>query len=454
MRSLQRRIVLGGVLWAVVSMLIGGFALTSVFDAIADQRFNDTLRERHLQALIALGSSQSPEQIEEILTEPAYARTYSGRYWQVTDASGASYTSPSLFDFELPRETATSGLAEIWEGSGPNGPLRGLRETITLDDGTVWTVSVAASLNRLAGERAAMRRSVAVSFGFVGLLGVAGAVLLTSVLVAPIRKLSRDVVHRWDQGKDLEPSDYPTEVAPLVADINDLIGRNRDILDRGRRQAADLAHALKTPSAALRNELERFGTRVEGTDPMLEALDRIDAQIARSLARIRASNAASGVHLTTDVGTAVSRIERLFRSLPDTRDKEFHVLSDSVNVTMDAQDLEEILGNLLENAFKWCASTVRLSVGRAGEFACLRIEDDGPGIAEAQRQKVLLEGARLDTSVPGTGLGLSIANDLAQAYGGHLDLTVSETLGGLRVDLRIPAIQEAPARTVSQLLRE
>ena len=445
MRSLQRRVVIGGVVWALISMLVGGLALVSLFDRIANQRFNGTLSERHLQVLVALGSSQSPEEVEGILTEPAYARIYSGRYWQISGTDDQVFTSPSLFDMELPLVQPVSDRAEFWEAEGPNGLVRGIRERVVLDDATIWTVSVASNLGGLAAEQAAMRRSVAASFGFVGLLGIAGAALLTSMLLRPIRKLSDDVLHRWDEGKDLEARDYPAEVAPLVADINELIRRNRDIVDRGRRQAADLAHALKTPTAALRNEVATLSHKFEGTEPLFDALDRIDAQIARSLARMRASTAAGRMHVTTDVDAAVTRMERLFRSLPETRDKEFEVASSRHNVAMDAQDLEEILGNLLENAFKWCRSKVRLEVRSDGDVVCMDIEDDGPGIAEVQRHAVLQEGARLDTSVPGTGLGLSITNDLVLAYGGTLTLSIAKPLGGLRVSLRIPAAHTAPS---------
>lgn len=438
MRSLQRRVIVGGIVWAVLATLIGGFALSTVFDQIADRRFNDILRERHVQVVVALGNVQSPDEIETLLTEPAYQRTYSGRYWQISGDDGAILTSPSLFDAELPRAASALRGAMIWEGNGPFGAVRGLQERITLGDGSVWTVSVAESLEALEAERSEMRRSVAVAFGFVGLLGVASAALLTTVLVAPLRRLGNDVRHRWDSGNELSPDAYPTEVAPLVTDINELIARNHDILKRGRRQAADLAHALKTPSAAMRNHLTALDQGAESIAPLVDALDRIDGQIARSLARMRAATAEGAAHFRTDVRRSVERMERLFRSLPEAEGRAFEVASVPATAVIDAQDLEEILGNLLENAFKWCRDTVALSVEKDLSMVRIRIEDDGPGIAEAQRKAVLQEGTRLDTSVPGTGLGLSITNDLANAYGGGFELGRSERLGGLCCLVSIP----------------
>ena len=440
MGSLQRRVIVGGVAWAVIATVIGGFAVTTVFDDIANRRFNEALRDRHTQVIVALGDTQSPDRVEAVLANPSYARVYSGRYWQLVGENGELYTSPSLFDAELPQTEFLTNGPELWEGTGPNGPIRGVGERVVLEDGSVWNVSVAASLNALSAERAQMQRSVAFAFGFVGVLGIAGAALLTTVLVAPLRKLRDDVRHHWDSEKDLLPEDFPTEVAPLVAEINDLIRRNRDILDRGRRQAADLAHALKTPSAAMRNELVAISRKVDGTAPLFEALDRIDAQIVRSLARMRAATAESAIHVRTDVDHSVQRIARLFRSLREASEVNFEVSSHAAIVAVDAQDLEEILGNLLDNAFKWRQRKVRLSVDIKDGMVDILIEDDGPGIAEGQRRNVVMEGARLDTSVPGTGLGLSIAHDLAKAYGGSLDLSRSDRLGGLCARIALPAV--------------
>ncbi|MDD9978294.1 MAG: sensor histidine kinase, partial [Boseongicola sp.] len=308
-------------------------------------------------------------------------------------------------------------------------------------------VAVAENLSALTAERQEMRRSVTFAFGIVGAFGIFAAAFLTTSLLAPLRKLSDDVKRRWESGVDLKSDNYPKEVAPLVNDINGLLVRNRDIIERGRRQAADLAHALKTPAAALRNEIESLDANGTDTALLSGALDRIDAQIQRSLSRMRATTAANGVNLSTDVSNSVERLHRLFSKLPDSSDKSFHLENAQVSVAMDQQDLEELIGNLLENAFKWCASAVSICVQKADGQAKVLVEDDGPGIAPKDRSFALADGARLDTSVPGTGLGLSIANDLAKAYGGSLQLETSEKLGGLKVEVTLPSIGSATAST-------
>ncbi|MFQ6550171.1 ATP-binding protein [Aestuariibius sp. 2305UL40-4] len=437
MRSLQRRAIMGGLVWTVIAVAIGSLALFSIFEAIAQRRFDAALQDRHLQVVAALGNAGSGEAAERFLTDPAYNRPYSGRYWQI-DGAGGVLASRSLFDFQFALPDEVPGDYHQWSGRGPNGPVRGARQVITLDDGSVWTVSVAESLSALIGERREVRRNVAIAFGLVGALMILGAALQTSIILRPIRKLREDVVHRWDAGKALEADDYPSEVAPLVEDINALLRRNREIVDRGRRQAADLAHALKTPSAVLRNGLEGLGQATDVAEPMA-ALDRIDAQIGRSLARIRAESASKGVNLRTDLETAIARLERLFRTMPDTRETALAVdVTGEIVVPVDQQDLEEMLGNVLENAFKWAAGRVSLAAYVQDRSAVIEIEDDGPGIARRKRDLALAPGARLDTTVPGTGLGLAITHDLAQAYGGTLQLERSERLGGLKVVIGLP----------------
>lgn len=437
MRSLQRRAIVGGLVWAIATLFAGTFALLSVFDTMATSRFERSLHDRHLQLVAALANAQSAEAIDAYLFDPAYTRPYSGRFWQIAGENGVT-TSRSLFDATLDVPDARAPEFRIWQGLGPTGPLRGTRERIVLEDGSEWVVTVAESIGTLAVERAEIRRSLAYSFGLVGLFMILGALALTSLVLRPVLKLREDVARRWDEGRELQAADYPAEVAPLVSDIDELLHRNREIVERGRRQAADLAHALKTPSAALRNELTALAPKTDMSGAML-ALDRIDAQIGRSLARMRAQNAARNASARTDLGHSLERLERLFRAMPDTKDVAFSVsTAGEIAIPVDRQDIEEMLGNVMENAFKWCASEVRVSASRGEDDAVILIEDDGPGIDARLREMALAPGARLDTAVPGTGLGLAITQDLANAYGGTLELEKSPALGGLMVAIRLP----------------
>jgi signal transduction histidine kinase len=199
-----------------------------------------------------------------------------------------------------------------------------------------------------------------------------------------------------------------------------------------------MAHALKTPSAILRNELEALARQNVDVTQALDAMTRIDGQLKRSLARIRAANSHGSAQLQTDVSHSIERLASLFQRMPEFNAKQLDLrIPPELSVPVDRQDIEEILGNLLENAFRWSKSRLLVTGSKDDDLVIIRVEDDGPGIPEADRREALRSGGRLDSSVPGSGLGLAIAGDLLQAYGGNLQLLTSPELGGLCVEITI-----------------
>ena len=441
MTSIRKRALLSGAIIALVTVLTASIVLFAYIDQVTLARFDRSLYDRHVQLSVALSNSASdPSELERTLTDPAYGRTYSGSYWQVTAPNGTVYTSPSLFGTLLDPPRAAGPKLSAWTAPGPDGTeMRGMQQVITLADGSRWVVAVAQSLHDLRNERLQTRRSLLLAFGFIALFGLVGAFAQTAAMLRPLRRLQAEVAHRWDRGEGPDPADYPNEVAPLVSDINTLISRNHDIVARARRQSADLAHALKTPSAILRNELTLLADQGADVSRAEAALARIDSQLGRSLARMRAGNSLQEVAPPTDLSASIDRFGRLFAKLAEQRGKTLEIATaPGLGVRMDSQDIEEILGNLLDNALKWCRSTIRLSATAGPAATEIRIEDDGPGIPPEVRAEVLAEGRRLDTSKPGAGLGLAIASDIATAYGATLDLGVSERLGGLAVRVSIP----------------
>jgi signal transduction histidine kinase len=444
MASLRRRALAGGIAFAVAVFVLGGVAILLVFERIALSRFDTALVERHRQVVAAVAAAGgAPAGIRD----PAYDRPLSGRYWQVTGPDGTVATSPSLFDAVLQLPDAPPPDAPqpaLWTGPGPEGPaapVRGVVRSVVLEDGGHWTVAVAVDLSGLAEDRQDMRRSLGATLALLGLTGVAGALALISAVLAPLSRLRAEVARRWDDagGARIDPAPYPDEVAPLVDDLNRLIDRSRETLDRSRRQAADLAHALKTPSAVLHNALQDLRAQGADVETAEDALARIDAQVARSLARQRAAHAAAGVGVRVDLSDAMGRLARLFAGLSDRAGKRFETGPvPAADVPVDRQDLEEMVGNLLDNAVKWARGRIALSCAVDPADVRITVEDDGPGIPEGARRDALRSGMRLDTAVPGTGLGLAIASDLAQAYGGALDLGQSARLGGLAATVTLP----------------
>jgi len=440
--SLRRRAIIGGAVWALLIMVICSAALFSIFERHAAKRFDRDQLSRHLQVISALANSNGQMDIlEKLLIDPAYARPYSGNYWQIDGPEQTTLASRSLFDTLFEQDERTSTTPVIWSGTGPNGPVRGIRQLVQLDDGSEWVVTVAETLETLAAERRQIRQNLLLTFGFVGFLGIAGAILLTSAVLRPLGKLRKDVLNRWEIGEKLNPDDYAAEVAPLVSDIDTLLERNHEIINRSRRQAADLAHALKTPSAILRNEIE--ATEAKGGELKLatDALNRIDAQISRSLSRIRAGNFDPVRGQNTPVHESVERLLRLFNAATDAEKLTFHTdIPQDLCIAMDRQDLEEALGNIIENATKWAKCRISITARQHSSAIEITVDDDGPGVSQDQRKDALRSGHRLDTSVAGSGLGLAIAGDLLDTYDGSIKLGTSDHLSGLRVALLVPNI--------------
>ncbi|MDP5219797.1 HAMP domain-containing sensor histidine kinase [Ruegeria sp. 2205SS24-7] len=445
MLSLRQRALLGGIASGALSVGVGTLAVFSYIDARVSNRFDTTLQDRHTQLVVGLSvTTENPEALRDLMFDPSYGAPYSGRYWQVTSRDGEVVTSPSLFGETIEEPSGSPDTPTFWNTQGPeNESVRSVYQKITYEDGTVWGISVAESQTQLVEERRVTQLSLLPVFALVGLIGVAGSLLLTSIILRPLRKLRTDVAHRWDGDEDLKPSHYPEEVSPLVRDLNQLLGRNRDIVSGSRRQAADLAHALKTPTAILRNELSVLSECGASIATAEEALDRIDAQLARSLARMRAMNTAELSHSRTDLSNSIARLARLFSKMAEREGKTLDVRCDpDLWVRMDTQDIEEVLGNLLDNAVKWCRNSVLLIARQEQGHIEILIEDDGPGIPEDARREALRSGGRLDTSVTGSGLGLAIAVDLLTAYGAKFDLGSSAALGGLKCTVTIQRVNK------------
>ena len=449
MLSLRKRAWISGGISALVSLAVGTLLLYSFLNQRVSQRFDATLADRHTQLVVALSSvAGDPGQLTDLLFDPAYQTPFSGRYWQVTGPDGQIYGSASLLDATLPGQGTSTPALQLFDSANPEvEEVRVAQQLITLEDGSTWTVAVAERLSELNAERLETRRSLLVAFALVAVIGLASVLFQTAAIVRPLDRLRRDVAQRWDKDEELSEADYPEEVAPLVGDINGLLARNREIVARSRRQAADLAHALKTPSAILRNELTVLAEGSHDMDKALEALDRVDAQLGRSLARLRASSSGETMQARTDLSHSIDRFARMFGMMAGREGKSMNVVSDpGLTIRMDAQDIEEVLGNLLDNALKWCRSTLSLTARKRSDGVEILIEDDGPGIPAGDRERAMESGARLDSSKPGTGLGLAIAGDLLQAYGATIALEESAALGGLAVRISLPQARARGAR--------
>lgn len=442
MISLRRRAVAGGMLWAAVTIILGLAGLSSFTLNTTEQRFTDLVANRHTQVLVAVGNySNNPDALQRSLRDPVYQRPFSGEYWQVENDQGLLLTSPSLVETLLQRPDPSMDEIVGGEFMGPNGErLFGIAQRLTLDDGVTWHVQVASSIETLEADLAYLQSTLLYAFLMICTIGIVGALVQVTVVLQPLNTLRADVTKRWDDEEGMEATAYPIEVAPLVNDINTLLKRNQEIMGRSRRQAADLAHAIKTPSAIMRNELGALQTKGLDVGDALNALDSLDAQLKRSFARMRADGTQNAMPVVTDGTDALSRMTRAFTALARNASRTLSSdIASGLRIRIDKSDLEEIIGNMLDNALKWSKSHVHLQAARVADKIVIKIEDDGPGIADADKPRATQSGQRLDTAKPGTGLGLAIAQDLVQAYGGTLTLGRSEDHGGLSVAIALEA---------------
>ena len=234
---------------------------------------------------------------------------------------------------------------------------------------------------------------------------------------------------------------YPTEVQPLVNDLNALLEHREKAIQRAIAKAGDLAHGLKTPLAILAQEAERAKAagHTDVAAAVAQQVDRMRRQMDYHLAHARAAAASAAPGTLCSISESADGVARVLRRLYAERGLAIDVVAPpDLSVRVQREDLDEIIGNLLDNACKWGRSRSTIEARRAGEVVEITVDDDGSGLADGMREAVLQRGVRADQAAPGTGLGLAIVRELAELYGGSISLE-SSPLGGLRARLRLPA---------------
>lgn len=440
-RSLGVRLVIGAAVWVVLMLVAAGLGLSALFRTHVERSY-DVQLGLLIERLIAASQTNAGGDVtlNQDVDLPRFEKPFSGWYWQITPPSGEPTRARSLWDRALPPITdlAPGESRAVTEAPGPGGRrLYGLHRAVLLPDAagpTVYTVAVDAA--SIEGE---VRRFQALLYPALAGLGV-GLVLAVLVQVVyglqPLRRIKRALLDvRSGKASRLEGT-FPAEIVPLAREINALLDHGSEVVERARTQAGNLAHALKTPLSVLMNESSRpAGPSAELTRRQVEIMRR---QVEHHLARARAAATAGTLGARAPVAPAVDDLVRTLRRIHRERTFESAV-PDDLAFRGEAQDLEEMVGNLLDNAGKWASGRVRLEAeaGQAGRIV-VRIDDDGPGLAPEARVRMMRRGARLDETRPGSGLGLDIVRDMAVLYGGGVRLEDSP-LGGLRAVLDLPS---------------
>ncbi|MFK4072075.1 ATP-binding protein [Ectopseudomonas khazarica] len=435
MRSIQRRLGLG----LAGTLLLAGLVLAQaslwVFDRGLRAYLEDSLRDEAQGLLTALVRGPSGLQLDERRLDPSFQRQFSGHYFRI-DFSDRSWRSRSLWDRELLKPSGTGMQAEL--ADGPQGQLLLIYRADYRRYGENLSISVAQDYQPILQSFRHMQ--------WVG-LGLGAAALLLMLLaqrytvrraLRPLEQVRQQIV-QLQQGRrsDLD-AQVPEELESLVAQINHLLAHTEDTLKRSRNALGNLGHALKTPLAVL---ISLAGREELAAHPQLRAslreqLQQIEQRLSRELGRARLA----GEVLPGARFDCAQELPGLFATLSMIHDRGLSLdwqAPPGLVLPRDREDLLELLGNLLDNACKWAAQRVQLTVEEDADGYRLCVDDDGPGIAVERRDAVLGRGTRLDEQVAGHGLGLGIVRDIIEAWNGHIELQDSP-LGGLRVMVRLP----------------
>ena len=442
--TLTFRLVVTSIAWVTLTLAVVAVLLTILFQRHIEEYF-DAFMFDHMEENIAAAriNDQGQLYLTWIPTDPRFMNPHSGWYWQIYEEDKLIAGSESLLndtvDFILPDE---ENYTQIQKVVGPGGEtLRALVLDVKLKGSSkVYAFAIAGSVNSI-------RRDVE---GFTSKLGITLIILGSGLLIVvllqirfglkPLRLL-KDSLSNIRTGKEKRlPEKFPSEIQPIVHELNALLDHSEGLLERARTQVGDLAHALKNPLTVIRNEAGEI--KDHRGQLIREKADAMGAYMERYLSRARAAGSGNIIGASVAVQPVAKDICYLMAHMYQDKNIDI-ILKDLKGLYFkgDAQDLEEMLGNLMDNACKWANSKVVVKGEQRNSRLIINIDDDGPGIPEDQKDAVLQRGRRLDETVPGSGLGLAIVIDLAHLYHGTLTLHKSDE-GGVGARLELPFAKE------------
>lgn len=433
--------------WIIVLLAGGGFGLDRVLTSAITRTFDEQLGYV-MTALIATAEIGSEGEV--FLNRPPADQRFlepnSGVYFQISpsDAVVRDVTSPlnfpsrSLWDRRLQVRAGHQDFDIHTYNSEefPGEVLRVVERDVRLPGSARrWRFQVAQNRDSLDEQIAALRRIMVRSFGALGLGLIILAALQAIYGLWPLRRVRRAIASIRSGEKSRIEERFPQEIEPLTQELNALLQHNERQAEEARRHAGNLAHALKTPLTVITNGASASSPDLPET--VLREAGTMRRQVDHHLARARAIGRRASAQAKADVWPSLESVERAVSRLYE--DVTIDLAGDKeTSVRVERQDLDELLGNLIENAAKYGGGRVFVTVKTEGECVEIEVEDDGLGIPAAQRVSMFDRGARLDIEKPGTGLGLAIVRDVAEIYGGSVLLEESEDLGGLLARLKLP----------------
>lgn len=450
--SIARRMLVAAAIWSAFVLMIAGWSLQAFYRTETDQQLDLSLDDTLRTLAGAVNSEQGQIEVDDakLPRDERFSLPLLGRYWAFIDLSTENEVvrtrkSPSFFDEDAGvaadvRVEALKQRGAVLHLDAPGPDDKQMRvglQAVTFPD-RPEPLLLYAAIDRTSADASVgsftLRLGIALGILAVGLIG--GVLVLIRYGLRPLHEIEDKLGDVRAGRRDKLDGEYPSELSPLVREINTLITHNRNVVDRARTHVGNLAHALKTPLAVLKNE-------AKGSDKLSDLVRRqteaMTSNVNSYLKRAQAAAQAEVLGVRTEVKEPVEGIARMLERLHREKGVAIDVDVDPKAVFRGERgDFDELVGNLLENAAKWCKSRVNVTVTRNDDGMEVKVDDDGPGLPAEHRVKALERGKRLDESEPGTGLGLSIVSELADIYGGRLHLEDSP-IGGLRARLVLPA---------------
>ena len=456
LNSLAARLIAAAAIWTMLGLAVGGVFLSSAFRNAALSNFDNRL-SGDMDGLIAAAEpdTNGGVTLQDRFVNRQFDRVYSGLYFQIKPVAKGrgGQISRSLFDREIAAPVPMRADQPAWGfADGPdNQHLRVVSRrvefpiTATPDrtDAQTYVFSVAGNLAQVDAESAGFNDSLIWSFLVLGLGLVIAVFLQVRVGLLPLRRLRQSLARIRDGKAQRLEGDFPAEIAPLAGELNALIEHSAEVVGRARTHVSNLAHFLKTPLSVLASEADASPGPL--ADQVKRQVGSMRRQVDHYLARARAAGSVNVLGNRTEISPVLNDLARVLMRIHADRRIAIDVdCPAGLAFRGERQDLEEMAGNLIDNACKWAHARVKVTVVPAhsqsgSAMFTLTVDDDGAGLTEEERAKVGERGERLDESVPGSGLGLAIVRDISKLYAGFFALNASE-LGGLKTTLTLPLI--------------
>jgi len=437
--SIRFRLWSAAAISILVALALASVGLRYLFERHVERRVDSELTVDLNQLIGATSFVDGTLKVRPVLTDPRFETPFSGYYWQVDDlATGTLIRSRSLWDLALtPSEKGGDGALQVQELKGPGGALLiAVVRTIMDPSGRSFRALVAEDHQTIESSVREYVRELVPAVIFLALILIVAIFFQITVGLAPLESLRAAVGDVIARRSSRLTEAAPSEVQPLADEINRLLEGQDKALARARSRATDLAHGLKTPLQVLSADIRTL--RQKGETDLAAEIEKstgaIRRHIERELARARLAPGGSG---ECNVAETASRIISVVERTPGGERLAFAVnVPEDLTAPIDEDDFSEILGNLIENAARFAKSSIGVEAQDGADGTTIAIADDGPGIADTDKQSALSRGVRLDSNSGGSGLGLAIVSDIVDAYGGRI--TMSDANPGLKVSIFLP----------------